>query len=332
MRLPIEFQVLGIKPGRWTPEVVISRHNGLFANVTQEVQYAQLVRILGAERARELFNLHPGRPKLEPDPSLNLSLFSDAILAVYKALRTPVDFLPIDVEPAFRAQPGLDLSRLSPAALITDEAGAAMPSTFVDPAAMGSNNWVIAGSRSFAGGAIMANDPHRQLLLPSLRYWVHLVAPGWNVIGAGEPALPGVSIGHNEHGAWGLTIFPIDQEDLFAYETDPADPSRYRYRDGWEQMRLIRETIVAVKGQRPRSQSSSSSPGTARSCRLTRPITEPLRWALRGVPREARPTWPASDSTRPRAGTSSARHAASSTSLRKTWSGPIATATSAGRP
>ena len=60
--------------------------------------------------------------------------------------------------------------------------------------------------------------------LPSLRYWVHLVAPGWNVIGAGEPALPGVSVGHNEHGAWGFTIFPIDQEDLYVYETDPADP------------------------------------------------------------------------------------------------------------
>ena len=96
----------------------------------------------------------------------------------------------------------------------------------------------------------MANDPHRALLLPSLRYWVHLVAPGWNVIGAGEPALPGVSVGHNEHGAWGFTIFPIDQEDLYVYETDPADPSRYRYRGGWETMRTIRETI-AVKGAAP---------------------------------------------------------------------------------
>ena len=43
--------------------------------------------------------------------------------------------------------------------------------------------------------AIMANDPHRAIILPSLRYWAHLVAPGWNVIGAGEPALPGVSVG-----------------------------------------------------------------------------------------------------------------------------------------
>ena len=47
---------------------------------------------------------------------------------------------------------------------------------------------------------MMMNDPHRDLGAPSLRYWVHLVAPGWNVIGGGEPALPGVSIGHNDFG------------------------------------------------------------------------------------------------------------------------------------
>ena len=50
------------------------------------------------------------------------------------------------------------------------------------------------------------NDPHRTQGTPSLRYWSHLVAPGWNVIGGGEPMLPGVSIGHNEAGAWGLTV------------------------------------------------------------------------------------------------------------------------------
>ena len=60
------------------------------------------------------------------------------------------------------------------------------------------------------------------------------------MIGAGEPALPGVSVGHNEHGAWGFTIFPIDQEDLYVYETDPDDPSRYRYRGDWEAMRVER--------------------------------------------------------------------------------------------
>jgi penicillin amidase len=96
----------------------------------------------------------------------------------------------------------------------------------------------------------MANDPHRRQQIPSLRYWVHLNAPGWDVIGGGEPALPGVSIGHNRYGAWGLTIFSVDQEDLYVYDTHPDDPDRYRYRDSWEEMRVFPESI-AVRGQPP---------------------------------------------------------------------------------
>ncbi|MGH9173535.1 MAG: penicillin acylase family protein, partial [Vicinamibacterales bacterium] len=84
----------------------------------------------------------------------------------------------------------------------------------------------------------------------SLRYWVHLVAPGWNVIGGGEPVLPGASIGHNEHGAWGLTIFGNDNEDLYVYETNPANANEYRYQGRWEAMRIIADTIP-VEGEKP---------------------------------------------------------------------------------
>ena len=68
------------------------------------------------------------------------------------------------------------------------------------------------------------------------------------MIGGGEPALPGVSIGHNEQGAWGFTIFPIDQEDLYVYQTDPAVPSSYLYQGAWESFQVVPETF-AVKGQ-----------------------------------------------------------------------------------
>ena len=62
--------------------------------------------------------------------------------------------------------------------------------------------------------------------------------PGFSAIGAGEPALPGISIGHNGTIAFGLTIFNVDQEDLYVYELNPADPNQYRYKDGWETMRV----------------------------------------------------------------------------------------------
>jgi penicillin G amidase len=247
-RLPLEFRILGIKPGKWTPEVVVSRHNGLYRNATQEVRHARLIHKIGRARARELLDLHPGQPTLLPDPALDLSLIGAAILETHRAARATVRFLPEDVKPEFRG-PRPQHDGLPRAA---DSASPEPPlsrSALLDgdTEAQGSNNWVVAGDRTFTRSAIMANDPHRALQLPSLRYWVHLVAPGWNVIGGGEPALPGVSIGHNEHGAWGFTIFPIDQEDLYVYETDRADALRYRYKGAWETMTTIQETL-AIKG------------------------------------------------------------------------------------
>ena len=90
----------------------------------------------------------------------------------------------------------------------------------------GSNNWVVSGRLSVTGKPVVANDPHRTVTSPSLRYIVHLVAPGWNVIGAGEPPFVGVAIGHNEQLAWGLTIVGTDQEDLYVEEVNPANPER----------------------------------------------------------------------------------------------------------
>jgi len=243
-RLPIEFRMLGIRPGPWTPEVVVSRHNGLYRNVVQEVEYARRVHVLGRDGARELLNLHPGRPLLEPDDALDLRLFQESLLGLYQRSHGSIRFLAEDVEPAYR-----DNSRKAASQggqIESESRTASFPST--DAATQGSNNWVISGEQTFTRAPIMANDPHRVIQVPSLRYWVHLVAPGWNVIGAGEPALPGVSIGHNEQGAWGFTIFPIDQEDLYVYETDPADLARYRYQGAWEAFRIVRETIP-VKGQ-----------------------------------------------------------------------------------
>ena len=238
--LPLEFELLGITPGRWTPEVVVSRHQGLVSNVTQEIDNARAVAALGPDAVREL-NYYIGDPDLTIDPAIDVSLLTGDILARYRAHRRSITFEPDDVAVAFRGDRAA-----------FEQLAATMPSEIDlerdDYDAIGSNNWVVHGTRTLSGYPIMANDPHRTQSAPSLRYWVHLVAPGWNVIGGGEPVLPGVSIGHNEHGAWGLTVFGQDNEDLYVYETNPADPNQYRYLDGWEDMTVIRESIP-VKGQ-----------------------------------------------------------------------------------
>ena len=166
---------------------------------------------------------------------------SDDILHLYRAHRRAIRFETDDIVAAYRGDQE-SFERLANA--LPSETDLRQE----DYEAIGSNNWVVAGSKTLTGFPIMANDPHRTQAVPSLRYWVHLVAPGWNVIGGGEPILPGVSIGHNEDGAWGLTVFGQDNEDLMVYETNPANPNQYRHLGEWEEMTVIEDSIP-VKGR-----------------------------------------------------------------------------------
>jgi penicillin G amidase len=216
--LPVEFRELGYEPDRWAPaDVARIRSHGLFYNLRQEVERALTLRDHPAAVEELRRRREPHRPLVVPD-GLDLDVIPDDVLADYDLARTPPTF---------------------------GGGGAA------EAPEEGSNNWVLAGHRTATGRPMLANDPHRATSgLPGLRYLAHLSAPGFDVIGAGEPALPGISIGHNGHVAFGLTIFPIDQEDLYVYVTHPDDPLRYRYRDGWERMRVERETI-AVRDAAP---------------------------------------------------------------------------------
>ena len=223
-----EFKMLGIQPGDWTSAVVISRFNGLAGNLDEELATALAVRELGAGKVKDLRYFQPANPDLTIDPAIDSSLLTRDILDLYTAFRTPFHFSSGEVSPLADAR--------EPAWNRAD---------------IGSNNWVVGPKLTASGYPLLMNDPHRSQQAPSLRYWVHLVAPGWNVIGGGEPSLPGVSIGHNEFGAWGLTIFGTDSEDLYVYDTNPENTLQYKYQGGWESMKVIRESIP-VKGEHPR--------------------------------------------------------------------------------
>ncbi len=244
--IPAELRMLGIKPGFWTPDVVISRHQGLLGNIGEELANGRFVAKYGSDLLQKVQWFHPGpsAPKLALDPMIDRAGLDAPILALYDAFRAPVRFQPSDLQTAFRGDTSAYRRLASIDSLADDDV------RWNQRRDIGSNNWVVSGSRTLSGRALMANDPHRAIAAPSLRYFVHLNAPGWNVIGGGEPVIPGVSIGHNEHGAWGLTVFGTDGEDLYVYKTNPSNPSQYQYRGAWETMRAISESIP-VKGEAP---------------------------------------------------------------------------------
>ncbi|MBT6208807.1 MAG: penicillin acylase family protein [Woeseia sp.] len=213
--MPPEFDLLNYKPARWrAADVVRIRGHGLWGNVGSEVQRAQIVCQADLETATYWQSLEPEWQTRIPK-GLDPCVIPTDVLDNYYLAKAPVRF---------------------------DSPAMAMNDAKINSSdrSLGSNNWVVAPARTSTGRPILADDPHRTHAVPSLRYIAHLVGPGLDVIGAGEPALPGISIGHNDRIAFGLTIFPIDQEDLYVYEK--VDDG-YRYREGARSFRSIVESI-----------------------------------------------------------------------------------------
>ena len=234
--LPVEFKLIGIEPQLWTPDVVISRHQGLLVNIEEEVLTARSVATLGAEQVKELGVFGPGDPVLEIDPSINPDRLFDDIIEIYIAFKSPLVFSQKDLLNSANNEAGYKQQTM------TDQEACQLVMDMRNSLA-GSNNWVVSGNKSQSGYPLLANDPHRVITVPSLRYLVHLNAPGWNVTGGGEPTIPGISIGHNDHGAWGITHYMLDKEDLYVYKLNPLNQNQYEYKGEWEDMCIIRDTI-----------------------------------------------------------------------------------------
>jgi penicillin amidase len=121
-----------------------------------------------------------------------------------------------------------------------------------EAAGAGSNAWTVSGRRTATGRPILANDPHLGIGGFGPRHVVHLSAPGLDVIGGGQPGLPGIMQGHTDRFAFGRTNFHIDQSDLFVLELHPSDPERYRHEGSWKRFESVTAQI-SVKGERPRA-------------------------------------------------------------------------------
>ena len=232
-QLPIEFVVTGITPEPWTIDTLVLRQNA-FGDATAELQLARSVAELGAAEANKRRPTDPPDELMVPD-GLDIAAFGEIGAAIQASMRA-----------------GGGLPR--PAILPEYQSLLPAPAGLMDDGAVkepGSNNWVVSGAMSVTGKPVVANDPHREVTNPSLRYIVHLNAPGWNVIGSSEPPFVGVAIGHNDRLAWGLTIVGTDQHDVYVEEVNPANPNEVKWNGRWEPVRVLREEIK-VKGEASR--------------------------------------------------------------------------------
>lgn len=213
-RLPPEFALLGVSPEPW---------NELDSLAWTKVFALSLSGNFSAEVDRYLLAQHLDRASLS-------TLFPYDDLAVEHPQATA------QAESDGRASRtlfSLDLRRREV------ENGLGIGGRFV-----GSNTWVVSRALTKDGSAILANDPHLALQVPSPWFPVsqhghRLRAQGMSMIG-----LPVVVFGRNEHIAWGGANLMADVQDLYFESFDNGDRRRYRSSTGWRIAQVRTEEIL----------------------------------------------------------------------------------------
>lgn len=216
-RLPFEFSLLRYEPEPWQPldsaDWMKMMAWTLSVNWESELLRARLVERLGAEKAAQLEPPYYDRwPYIVP-PGVDYSAIADEI---------------------FLRQ---DYSR-----------------RFTGPTAgfgVGSNNWVIGGSRTASGKPLLANDMHLKMGIPAIWYENHLSAKDYQVTGVSFPGMPGVIAGHNGHVAWGFTNGFPDVQDLYIEHIRRAESGgvQYEYKGEWLDAVVLNETIQVYRGE-----------------------------------------------------------------------------------
>lgn len=227
-RLPLEFTLFRLFGRRWEIEPWQPLHTAAWAKVMawdlsgnwdKELLNARIVQKIGPEHLPELVLPYPAdRPVIVPTPVAETPLPEETVRAL------------LDL--------GRGLQRM----------------TLGDAPDRGSNNWVVAGSRSVTGKPILANDPHLSIQMPSIWYEVALHCEPVTsecpiqVAGASFPGVPGVVIGHNDRIAWGVTNLGPDVQDLYMERVNPENPLEVEFQGKWEPVQVITEEI-RVAGQ-----------------------------------------------------------------------------------
>lgn len=217
---PFEFKLLNYAPESWTIEktVMVNVMMGYLSRTMDDFHFSRLQQIFSQQELEELFpafspSTCPIIPENEPG-----KLSKDSTEAEQSLSHTS----------SFNGHPheyrfGDKIS--------------------LDREGFGSNNWVVAGSKTTTGKPILANDPHLSLELPSVWYEAQLNCPEFDVYGVTLPGAPFVIIGFNRHIAWGMTNCGWDVTDFYRETFDNERHDRYLYNGSWQPVQKIPQVI-----------------------------------------------------------------------------------------
>lgn len=232
--LPMEYSLVGITPEPWTPVDSIlwakMMAYDLGGNRTMELVRARLREKLGSDKANELLPQYPAQgPFIIPPEAKDYRSNSTSP----SRLDGPMPLVAFGA-PDFDAIAHVD-TRL----------------TLGD--GIGSNNWVVDGTKTTTGKPLLANDPHLSIQMPAIWYEIGLhcvpVSPEcpYNVAGVALSPTPSVVIGHNDRITWGITNVNPDVQDYFVERLNPGNPNQYEFQGKMEDFQVVHETL-RVKG------------------------------------------------------------------------------------
>jgi len=214
--LPVEFIIAGHKPLHWELEHIVGyarlMGHDLCLAWMPEVIFGGVLDKLGDEKARELYPVYPDtKPYIVPKVPENFSAVAEDLFKSENRIRN-----------------------------ITSAIGSHI----------GSNSWVLSGTKTKSGRPILANDPHLAFSQPAVWYEMHLVGGRFDVAGVTLAGVPLVILGQNQYYAWGFTNVMVDDTDFYVEVTDEEHPDQYYYDGEWRDM-IIHQQTIPVKGEDP---------------------------------------------------------------------------------
>lgn len=231
--LPLEYRLLHKQPQRWRPENTML----LLVRMGYTLAWSDF------ELTRVRIEARIGRAA------------TDALFSRNAYIQEPI-------QPNGQRAPRVDPLHLPPpvadsgaAALAKMLASAGLGFNIANPNAdrtLGSNNWAVAPKRSADGHALLANDPHLDLTLPSTWYEAHMIVPdSLDVYGVTFPGAPTIVLGLNRDVAWGSTNVGADVADYYTESVDDSvAPRHYRVDGAWRPVTRSVEEYRDAHGRR----------------------------------------------------------------------------------
>lgn len=222
--LPVEYKLLNFKPEKWT-------------NLRTAVLLKMMAKMLSGETEKDL-----------PNTNAKSVFTPDELKMLYP--QVPDSLEPIVPKGTVFDKPGIVpvVPSTADSLYFNQKEMVGVREVSKSDVANGSNNWVVAGSKTKSGFPILCNDPHLELSLPSIWYEIQLKTPTSNVYGVSLPGSPFVIIGFNDSIAWGVTNAQRDVKDYYQVKFKDRSKKEYWFNGKWEPTTLRKEEIKVKDG------------------------------------------------------------------------------------